>query len=57
MMEQIREMSAEAKAVGIATVIWSYPRGGKLSKEGELALDVGAYAAHMAPCSARTSSR
>ncbi len=48
MMEEIREMSAEAKAVGIATVIWSYPRGGKLSKKGELALDVGAYAAHMA---------
>jgi len=48
MMEEIKEMSAEAKSVGIATVIWSYPRGGKLSKEGELALDVGAYAAHMA---------
>jgi class I fructose-bisphosphate aldolase len=48
MMEEIREMSAEAKSVGIATVIWSYPRGGKLSKEGELGLDVGAYAAHMA---------
>jgi class I fructose-bisphosphate aldolase len=48
MMEEIREMSAEAKAVGIATVIWSYPRGGTLTKEGELALDVGAYAAHMA---------
>ncbi len=48
MMEEIREMSAEAKSVGIATVIWSYPRGGTLSKEGELALDVGAYAAHMA---------
>ncbi len=48
MMEEIREMSAEAKSVGIATVIWSYPRGGKLSKDGELALDVGAYAAHMA---------
>jgi class I fructose-bisphosphate aldolase len=48
MMEEIREMSAEAKSVGIATVIWSYPRGGNLSKEGELALDVGAYAAHMA---------
>jgi class I fructose-bisphosphate aldolase len=48
MMDQIREMSAEAKSVGIATVIWSYPRGGKLTKEGELALDVGAYAAHMA---------
>lgn len=47
-MEEIREMSAEAKAVGIATVIWSYPRGGNISKAGELALDVGAYAAHMA---------
>lgn len=47
-MEQIAEMSAEAKMAGIATVIWSYPRGGMLSKEGELALDVGAYAAHMA---------
>ncbi|MEA3062580.1 MAG: fructose-bisphosphate aldolase, class [Sphingomonadales bacterium] len=48
LVEEIRELSLEAKAVGIATVIWSYPRGGKLSKEGELALDVGAYAAHMA---------
>jgi len=47
-MGQIREMSAEAKSVGIATVIWSYPRGGILPKSGELALDVGAYAAHMA---------
>ena len=48
MMEEIQQMSAEAKSVGIATVIWSYPRGGALSKPGELALDVGAYAAHMA---------
>ena len=48
LVEEIREMSLEAKSVGIATVIWSYPRGGKLSKDGELALDVGAYAAHMA---------
>lgn len=47
-IEEIRELSEEAKAVGLATVIWSYPRGGKLSKEGELALDVGAYAAHIA---------
>ena len=47
-MEMIADMSAEAKSVGLATVIWSYPRGGKLSKDGELALDVGAYAAHMA---------
>lgn len=48
MIEEIKEMSAEAKSVGIATVIWSYPRGGNLPKSGELALDVGAYAAHMA---------
>lgn len=48
MMEEIQEMSSEAKSVGLATVIWSYPRGGKISKDGELALDVGAYAAHMA---------
>ncbi|WP_136163345.1 class I fructose-bisphosphate aldolase [Sphingomonas flavalba] len=48
MIEEIRELSAEAKSVGLATVIWSYPRGGALPKSGELALDVGAYAAHMA---------
>ena len=48
MMEEIRELREEAGSVGLATVIWSYPRGGDLSKEGELALDVGAYAAHMA---------
>ena len=48
MMEEFREISAEAKSVGLATVLWSYPRGGNLSKDGELALDVGAYAAHMA---------
>lgn len=46
--EEIRELSREAKSKGIATVIWSYPRGGDISKKGELALDVDAYAAHMA---------
>lgn len=48
MMEEIREMAVEAKAAGLAVVIWSYPRGGDLSKDGELALDVCAYSAHMA---------
>jgi class I fructose-bisphosphate aldolase len=48
MIEEIRELREEAASVGIATVIWSYPRGGKLPKSGELALDVGAYAAHIA---------
>jgi class I fructose-bisphosphate aldolase len=48
MMEDLRELTAEAKAKGIAVVVWSYPRGGALSKEGELAVDISAYAAHMA---------
>ncbi len=48
MMEEIKELSAEAKSVGLPTVLWSYPRGGSLPKSGELALDVGAYAAHIA---------
>ncbi|MEI7610976.1 MAG: class I fructose-bisphosphate aldolase [Rhodospirillaceae bacterium] len=47
-MEEFRELAAEAKAVGLATVLWSYPRGGPVTKAGELAVDVGAYAAHMA---------
>jgi len=48
MIEEIRELAEEAKAVGLAVVIWSYPRGGNLSKEGETAIDVTAYAAHIA---------
>ena len=48
MFEQIREMSEEAKAAGLLTVIWSYPRGGFLSKNGETAYDICTYAAHMA---------
>jgi class I fructose-bisphosphate aldolase len=48
MFEEIRAMAEEAKANGLAVVIWSYPRGGKLSKDGETAIDVTAYAAHMA---------
>jgi class I fructose-bisphosphate aldolase len=46
--EEIRELAEEAKAVGLAVVIWSYPRGGNLSKAGETAVDICAYAAHMA---------
>lgn len=48
MFEEISEMREEAAAKGIATVIWSYPRGEDLSKEGETAIDVGAYAAQIA---------
>jgi fructose-bisphosphate aldolase, class I len=48
MMEEIADLAREAKAHGLAVVIWSYPRGGTLSKPGETAIDICAYAAHMA---------
>jgi class I fructose-bisphosphate aldolase len=48
MFEEIVEMRREAAACGLATVIWSYPRGEALTKEGETAADVSAYAAHIA---------
>jgi class I fructose-bisphosphate aldolase len=48
MYEQLREIAEEAKAHGLAVVVWSYPRGSGLSKEGETALDVVAYAAQIA---------
>lgn len=48
MYEQLREVAEEAKACGLAVVVWSYPRGSSLSKAGETALDVAAYAAHIA---------
>lgn len=46
--EEIRELSEEAKAYGIATVMWSYVRGPGISKDGETAIDTIAYGAHMA---------
>jgi class I fructose-bisphosphate aldolase len=48
MYEQLRELTEEAKSAGLAVVVWSYPRGSQLSKEGETAIDVVAYAAHIA---------
>ncbi|HTK90051.1 MAG TPA: class I fructose-bisphosphate aldolase [Verrucomicrobiae bacterium] len=45
MYENLRELAEEAKAVGLAVVVWSYPRGSGISKEGETAIDVVAYAA------------
>ena len=48
LMEEIREMAEEAKSVGLAVVVWSYPRGPEISKDGETGMDVCAYAAHMA---------
>ncbi|MGX9965672.1 class I fructose-bisphosphate aldolase [Roseomonas sp. F4] len=48
MIEELRELAEEAKSVGLAVVVWSYPRGPMLDKVGETALDICAYAAHMA---------
>ena len=48
MFEEISQMRAEAAAVGIPTVIWSYPRGEAISKDGETAIDIAAYAAQIA---------
>ena len=48
MFEEIAAMRAEAASVGVATVIWSYPRGEELSKDGETAIDVTAYATQIA---------
>ena len=48
MYQQCREMIAECKAHGLAAVVWSYPRGSSISKEGETAIDVVAYAAQIA---------
>ena len=47
-MEELREITREAKRKGLVVVVWSYPRGGKVGKQGETALDIVAYAAHMA---------
>ena len=48
MYSTLREVAEEAKANGLAVVVWSYPRGSGLSKEGETGIDVTAYAAHIA---------
>jgi class I fructose-bisphosphate aldolase len=48
MFEEISALREEAAAKGLATVIWSYPRGEAITKDGETAIDVAAYAAQIA---------
>ncbi len=48
MYEQVRALAEEAKRNGLAVVIWSYPRGSGISKEGETAIDITGYAAQIA---------
>lgn len=47
MYDQLRSLIADARAVGLPTVVWSYPRG-SMSKDGETAVDIVAYAAQIA---------
>jgi fructose-bisphosphate aldolase, class I len=49
MYEELRALTEEAKASGLAVVVWSYPRGeGITDKKGETAVDVAGYAAQIA---------
>ncbi|MEO8799882.1 MAG: class I fructose-bisphosphate aldolase, partial [Polyangiaceae bacterium] len=47
MYEDLRQLILEAKSAGLPTVLWAYPRGAGLSKEGETSIDVTAYAAQI----------
>src|SRR5580700_1913160 len=46
MYEDLRDLIREAKDSGLPTIVWAYPRGA-LSKDGETAIDVVAYAAQI----------
>jgi class I fructose-bisphosphate aldolase len=46
MFEELREIILEAREHGLPSVVWAYPRGA-LSKDGETAIDVVAYAAQI----------
>ncbi|HLI06600.1 MAG TPA: class I fructose-bisphosphate aldolase [Ktedonobacteraceae bacterium] len=48
MYEQLQQLAQDAKDAGLAVVVWSYPRGSAISKQGETAIDVIAYAAQIA---------
>jgi class I fructose-bisphosphate aldolase len=48
MYEQFQEIAREAREHGLAVVVWSYARGSQLSKDGETAIDIVAYAAQIA---------
>jgi fructose-bisphosphate aldolase, class I len=47
MYEDLKELTREAKAKGLVVITWAYPRGAGISKDGETAVDVCAYAAQI----------
>ena len=48
MYEEFVQVARQAREAGLIVVIWSYPRGGTLSKKGETAVDIVSYAAQIA---------
>lgn len=48
MFEEAKEVIKEAKSYGLLVMLWSYPRGGNLSTDGQTAIDICAYAGHIA---------
>ena len=48
MYEDLRRLAVDAADAGLPLVVWSYPRGSGISTEGQTAVDVVAYAAHLA---------
>ena len=48
MYGQLRAYAEDAKRHGLAVVVWAYPRGSGLSKDGETAIDVVGYAVQIA---------
>lgn len=48
MYEQLRSLARDADGAGLPLVVWSYPRGSGVSQAGRTAVDVVAYAAHLA---------
>ncbi len=45
--EELREVVAQAKELGLPTIVWAYPRGSGVPKEAEQAVDVVAYGAQI----------
>ena len=48
MYENLRSLATDAAYAGLPVVVWSYPRGSGVSEQGRTAVDVVAYAAHLA---------
>ncbi len=47
MYQDLRDLINQARAAGLPSIVWSYPRG-NMPKEAETAIDVAAYAAQIA---------